>query len=394
MCVAQHGRALERIAAVLFPHRIDGGVQALRLLLPRVLLKQRELLGVSHKIAHRHAECADGMPPGIERAEEFEGKIGDPLSAAGGNGRSALFAEAAQLVIHNAHLDRLRPPHALLRDARRDALRKHIKQHSDVLLRGEIAIARQTVADALDLPLRALHGDGRLVPAVGIGMQDTSPLAQFGDEHAHVCPREIADGRDPQHGKPLRRRLAHIEQVCGGQGPRQRLIVLFVNDGHGVRLFEIGSELCKDLVPAHPHADRHADLALDCLTDGVRDLLSLPEEIAAARDVQPAFVDTVRLDLIGIARVDGAHRPGDPDIGRKIGGNADEVGTFLTRLPECLTRPDALHLGEHIFGEHHAVSVLKAAAHRNGNIPQFGAAQALHRGVEIVQITVQNAAFH
>ena len=205
---------------------------------------------------------------------------------------------------------------------------------------------------------------------------------------AAVCQR--ADGIDAQVTEDLHGALADIEQRVDRQRPHNLAEVRAVDDGDGVRLFEVAAELGNGFVEGD--TDRHGEpgLAADALTQKIGDVLPAPEQLLRAGHIQPALVDAERLDKVGILTVNGVDLARIAHIEVVMRAHKHEVRALFLRLVDGLRGDDALPLGKLVFGEDDAVAFLRLAADRHRDIPQRGVQHRLDRRKKSIQVRMQH----
>ncbi len=263
--------------------------------------------------------------------------------------------------------------------------------HAHVLVVFQIAVNGQTVADRLDIFLFVHRNDGRIIFSVCKSRKITSPLAEDAHKQGFLCRGKLPDRLDPEFMKFLLGRTPHIEQFFRRQRPNGLFIIFLRDFGHGVGFFHIRAELGKNLVPAHADAHRDADLLFHPFAYRMGDLRAAAEQKQTLRNVEPTFVDTERLDTVGIILVDFTHFFGNFEILREIRLHFHKLAAaFLPRFPIDVARLYARALGDHVFGEHDAVPIFLRPHDHHGFLADFGTAQTFHRGVKIIQIAVQN----
>ena len=189
---------------------------------------------------------------------------------------------------------------------------------------------------------------GNIQP-VGIFPHFLSAFAEFIAQAIRGIAGQIADGVHAQCVQFFGRRTADAQQIGGREVPYLLPKVLRCDDRHGIRLFHITAQLGKYLVERHTDRHRYAQLSLDALPYLVRDLLARAVKFAAARHIQPAFVQSHRLDHVGIVVVDLPCRTGDLDVFLIMRRHDDQPRAFLLSLPDGLSGDNAKALGDVIL---------------------------------------------
>ena len=187
---------------------------------------------------------------------------------------------------------------------------------------------------------------------------------------------------------------AHIQQVAHRQGPHQLPVVLPGNDRGGIWLPIVAAQLGKDLVEGDSHRHRQAQLSPDPPPQGIRDLLPVSEQSGAAAHVQPTLVQPEGLHLVSVLEVEFPHLTGELQIAVIPGRHHHQAGTAASGLPDGLPGGHAKGFGLIALGQDDAMAQGGIPAHRHWLPPQSGVVQALHTGIKVVQIAVQNHPLH
>ena len=114
----------------------------------------------------------------------------------------------------------------------------------------------------------------------------------------------------------------------------------------------------------------------------------------AAGHIQPALVNAEGLYQVGVFVVQGVDPVGVLPVEGVMRGQQHQTGTLLPGLPDGLRRLDAAAFGRLVLGQNDAVPGGGITAYRRGDVPQLRVAEQLHRGIEAVEVTVQNDAVH
>ena len=77
-----------------------------------------------------------------------------------------------------------------------------------------------------------------------------------------------------------------------------------------------------------------------------------------------------------------------------VGPQKDQLGAFFSGLPHGLGGLDFELFRRLVLGQDDPVAAGGIAAHRHRPVPELRMVQQLHRGVEAVQITMQDNAVH
>ena len=167
------------------------------------------------------------------------------------------------------------------------------------------------------------------------------------------------------------------------------------DDGGGIGLAVVTAQLGKDLVEADAHGEGEPQLPPHPRPDRVGDSSGVPaEEVHAAGDIQPALVDTEGLHQVGVLPVDVVHQPGELSIELMVGREEHQVRTLLPCLPNGFRSFDAKALGGFVFRQNDALPACRVAADGHRPFPQVRPGEELHRGVEAVEVTVQDGPVH
>ena len=236
-----------------------------------------------------------------------------------------------------------------------------------------------------------LRTDGTVLLSVGVVVQLCAVLAHQGLQRFTGKCRQLADGLHAVLPQQLLGGASHPQQVAHRQRPDDALPVVPVDDGGGVGLFVVAAQLGEDLVEADAHGDGQPQLLPQTLAQLVGDGFAVAaEQVHAAGNVQPAFVDAEGLHQISVLAVDGVDLLAVLPVQAVVGRQGNEVGRLLSGLPDGLRRFHTQLLGGLVFGQYDAVAGFRVAAHRHGNVPQRRIAQKLHRREKAVQIAMQD----
>ena len=167
-----------------------------------------------------------------------------------------------------------------------------------------------------------------------------------------------------------------------------------VDDGGRVGLAQVASELGEDFVERHADRRRYAQFGSDPTADVICDSLSVAEKRRAFGYVQPAFVQPVRLDAVGVRPVKLARQLGIAQIAVVVRWHEHDARTALLRQPERIARRHAAALRRVVFGQNDTVPRFRVSGDGHRFSAQIGVVEAGHRCVKIVQITVKYNAFH
>ena len=110
--------------------------------------------------------------------------------------------------------------------------------------------------------------------------------------------------------------------------------------------------------------------------------------------VQPALVDAEGLYQVGVLVVNGVDLPRVLPVEPVVGRQEQQLRALLPRLPDGLRRLDAEALGGVVLRQDDAVAGGGVPADGHGELFQLRPVQQLHRGVEAVQVAVENHAVH
>ena len=214
------------------------------------------------------------------------------------------------------------------------------------------------------------------------------PFAHEPAEHPDRRPAQVADGPHPEPSEGLGRLLAHAPQRPHGQRVQVGVDLAGPNHHHAVGLGVARGELGDQLGGRHAHRAPHADAVLDLPADLAPDLLGLAEQQVRARDVEERLVERDRFDLGGDRQQDLAEAVGVHLVGLEVGRDEDHVRTQATSAHGGHRAPDPER--PRLVGRRHHDPARPGAAHGDGLARKARVLERLDRGVERIEIDVQD----
>ena len=206
---------------------------------------------------------------------------------------------------------------------------------------------------------------------------------------------QFTDGIDTVSVQNLGGSAAYKKKIADGKGIDDLFPVFAGNKGGSIGLFVVAAQFGKDFVERNTHRKSEAQFSaypvsdLICHLDGIS-----AEKMAAARNIQPAFVNAKGLHKVGILGVDGVDFLGVNMVEVVVGRKKHQIGALLFGLPDGFCRGYAALFGELVFGKDNAVAGGGVAADGHGNILQIGAGKKFYGGIETVEVTVKHDAIH
>ena len=210
-----------------------------------------------------------------------------------------------------------------------DALRKSIYHTLRSRRIIYVGYAGYAVSDRLRLRriLRTYHR--RAVKPAGIAPQSKSFSAEAALHDLRLCRRHIADRIDAYLGKPLCCCIAAKQQLRTRQPPYGIPVILPRYYRNAVRLIHIRAEFCKYLVERNSDAHRQPQLIPYLAPYLLRDL----DRITRKRgNIKPAFIESERLDRIGITGIYAAQICGKTRIALEMRRDYNKRRAALLRL--------------------------------------------------------------
>ena len=236
--------------------------------------------------------------------------------------------------------------------------------------------------------------DGGSVAAGGIGFEQSAVFAEQTGEQRFAASGEVADGIYADGGEPPLGAGSDIEQFACGERGNLAGVVFRIQRGDGVRLFHIAAQLGKDLIVGDADGNGDAQLVFDATANLVGNPCAVAQGHAASAEIQPRFIQSKRLDTVGIAFVQLAHTLTETHIQREIRRDTDEAGAFLLGLPDGFAGFDAEGFCERVFGQDDAVPRRDIAADGDGLFANLRGIQTFNGSVIAVGVAMQNDSFH
>ena len=283
------------------------------------------------------------------------------------------------------------PLQSLLPHTAGHTLCQHGKDHLYIRIIHQIPGRGGGIAHTLDrrLGVHMLHRRSVLPP--GKGTEHQPVLAQQTLQKIRPSRRQLADGINAVSVQLAGGGRADAQKITARQGPHHPVVVFPADNRHRVRLFIIRTQFGKDLVKADPHADGNAQFRLYPTANFLGDLFS---GAVIAGHIQPVLVQPERLNIVAVILIDPPCHLGKAHIQREVRRYHHQLRALLPRLPQRLPRHQAVAGGNLVFRQDNSVAALCAAAHRHRLVSQLRAVQALHRGIKLVAIHMQNGALH
>ena len=285
------------------------------------------------------------------------------------------------------HLQRDRLPlDPAAAQTRRDPIgeRQELPPHRPPI--AQVVVVGVLVADRLRLAFRL---DGAVVDPAGQFVQVLPVRAERSHQRLPRRAAQIPDRPDPPSEELLLRHLPHPPQLPHGKRVEKRLLSSGGNDREAVRLPQIRRDLREELVRRNAGGNGQPRLFPDRRLDLARHFFRGAEQPLAPRDVEERLVDGERFDQRGEPAVDGEDRVGDLRIAGHADGQEDPLRAEPLRGRRRHRRMDPEFSRRVRSGRHDAATLVAAHDHR---LPEeFRAIEDLHRGVERVQIQVQDA---
>ena len=162
------------------------------------------------------------------------------------------------------------------------------------------------------------------------------------------------------------------------------------NNSGGIRFFIIASQLGKNFVVGYAHRDGEPCFPPHCLPEFICDLLPASKEQSASSDIQPTFVDTEGLYLIGIAEINLIYDFRIFSIFIVVRFCQEQAGAFLFCLPYGFGRSDIIPFCKLVFCQYDAVAVFRISADSHRHMFIFRMKEAFHRSVKTVAVAVKD----
>ena len=338
------------------------------------------------QIGDAHAHAANRPLPAIAFPEKRHGTRDHFPGQRRGTRELALADEAVQRAVAHGELHHA-APQAVLAQPFGHALGEHRRHPLHVPLAGQIPRRRGAVAHGFNHRRIVRTAHRRAIQPVG---ERPEHLAVFAHHRSQLPGRtggQIADGSDVAPAQPTARGRADVQKLAHRQRPDLLPKVLRRDDRGRVRLFHVAAQLGEDLIIGNAHGQRKPQLPL-------RPRAQLRGDLFAAegmtRHVQPRFVQSEGLDIVGVFGVDFAHHLRKAHVFWEIRRHDLQLRALLPCLPDGLAGGHAHPLGGHVFGQHDAVARVGIAADGHGKIAKRRIVDAFDAGVKIVQVAVQN----
>jgi len=270
-----------------------------------------------------------------------------------------------------------------------DILRKLQQHHPNLVVIDEIIATGNAMANRFYQRPQVVSDHACLVKSAGIKPEQAAVFAQQPLHRISAGGDNIADGANALFGQLALGSAPNKKQLVGRQLPNHLPKIILVDHSHRVGLTQIRSQLGKNFIERNTDTDRQSQLTAYGLTDIFRDLPARTEQPLAVRHIEPTFVDTKRLYLVGVTLINLPRQPRILEILFKLWRHYDQTRAALFCLPINHAGFDAGFFGRLGFGQHYAVAILATAANRHRLAAQLGVEHHLHRSIKAVQITVQ-----
>ena len=170
---------------------------------------------------------------------------------------------------------------------------------------------------------------------------------------------------------------------------------MFLRDASdSIRFLHVAAELRENLIEGHTCGDRKSKFKLDPLSDLVGDLFTTSHHHRGACDIQPALVHAEGFHLIGVVLVDLTSCFRELHIFFVMRRNNHKILALLLGLPDGFTGAHAECFGFVVLRQHDSVPFFRASADRYRIWFQLWIEEALHGGVEVIHVTMQDCSFH
>ena len=142
--------------------------------------------------------------------------------------------------------------------------------------------------------------DGAFIQPPGLIPELAAGFPQHALDGLPASGRQIPDGAHAQPFELCRGSLAHEEQRAHRERIEDLPKVLPGEHGGGIRLAVIAAQLGERAVERHAHRDRQPYLHAHAAAQLVRDLLPRAEQMCRSGYIQKGFINTERVNQIGI----------------------------------------------------------------------------------------------
>ena len=232
---------------------------------------------------------------------------------------------------------------------------------------------------------RAGRLDGSLVDIDGeCGQLRAGRLPQQTFEDGAADLGQLPDGVDARMVETAFRGRSDAPDEADGKGFEEGALVLWRHDNDAVGFGHLRGHFGQVLGAGNPDRERKADFVPDASTDRDGDLGGRPEEVDSAGDVEERLVDGDALDPGSEVVKDGHDLVAELLVAVEVATDEGEVGAEFAGRPPGHAAAHAVLSGFVGGGEH------DATPDRDGPAPQRRVQQLLHRGVERIEVGVQD----
>ena len=203
---------------------------------------------------------------------------------------------------------------------------------------------------------------------------------------------QVADGLHPEALQPGQGGRADAPEPPDGMGMEEGQLRAGLDDQHPVGFGVVAGQLGQELAGGHADGGGQAGLGPDAGPDGRPDLPAVAEEARPAGDVEERLVEGDRLDDRREGGEDPVHRGALGLVDVETRREDDGLGAQPAGPAHGHGRVDAEAAGLVGGGRHHAPG--PGAADENGPAGEGGIVEDLDRGVEGVEVDVEDGPIH